>query len=530
MTKRRIPKVLHYCFGLAPDFGGKPWSLVHYVCVKSAIRNIRPDEVRFYYQYEPSGPWWDQTKPLLTLVPITAPKEIFGRPLLHPAHQADVVRLEKLITSGGIYLDADVFVHSDFDALLDHHAILGREGIGPLGGLANAVILAEPAAKFLTRWYEEYKRFRGKGRSEYWSEHSVQLPARLAAEHPDEITILPFTALYWPLWNNDHLEWIFDSTDDIPNNATLANHLWESAAWRYLEDLTPGDVRRINTNFHLWARPYLEGLPDDFGRSGSFRPAMKRLKRSLKKSSRKLRRSVLSALKRSDPIDGEDRGSVFEQIYQRGLWGRDRRQPSLFFSGVGSRGDAADSYAQNLAKTLADIRNELGHELTVVDIGCGDFEVGRALIRHVPDMRYIGCDIVEPLVDHLSALHQAEGISFKCLDIVAERPPVGDVCLVRQVFQHLPNADIAAALRNLDAFPVLIVSEGHPVQRYGVENPDKEIGSDVRFDWRRGIGRGVELSKPPFLVETEELFRLFVPPFEEIVTEKLVRSRFRSQT
>jgi hypothetical protein len=32
-----IPRILHLCFGMSPDFGGKPWSLVHHVCLSSAL-------------------------------------------------------------------------------------------------------------------------------------------------------------------------------------------------------------------------------------------------------------------------------------------------------------------------------------------------------------------------------------------------------------------------------------------------------------------------------------------------------------
>ena len=89
----RIPRVLHYTFGMAADFGGQPWSLVHHVCLKSAIARIRPEQVYFYYEYEPTGPWWALTHDLVTLVQITAPREIFGTPLAHVAHRSDVVRL-----------------------------------------------------------------------------------------------------------------------------------------------------------------------------------------------------------------------------------------------------------------------------------------------------------------------------------------------------------------------------------------------------------------------------------------------------
>jgi hypothetical protein len=41
----RIPKILHYVFGMDYDFGGKPWSLVHHVCLRSAIERIKPERV-----------------------------------------------------------------------------------------------------------------------------------------------------------------------------------------------------------------------------------------------------------------------------------------------------------------------------------------------------------------------------------------------------------------------------------------------------------------------------------------------------
>jgi hypothetical protein len=263
---QKIPRILHYCFGFRQDFGGKPFRLSHYVCIRSAIEKLKPDQVNLYYEFEPSGPWWDLIKGDINPVPITAPREIFGRPLAHPAHRSDITRLEMLIEHGGIYLDADVFVHRSMDALLGHSTVIGREGAEEDGKLCNAVLLAEPGAPFLRRWYEEYRDFRGTGPGLHWNEHSVVRPARLAAEHPDEVTIESSKAFFWPLFWKSDLRLIFESDEPIVTEETYATHLWENKAWhRYLSVLTPGDVRRRDGNFHLWARPYLDGLPDDFG-------------------------------------------------------------------------------------------------------------------------------------------------------------------------------------------------------------------------------------------------------------------------
>jgi hypothetical protein len=266
MTSLKIPKTLHYCFGFASDFGGKPLGLTHYVCIRSAIERIRPDAAFLYYEFEPRGPWWNKIRQLVRPVHIKAPREIFGRPVNHPAHRSDLTRLEKLIEHGGIYLDTDIFVHKSFDHLLSHSTVLGREGDKVHNKLCNAVILAEPAAPFLVRWYEEYRDFRGQGRGRFWNEHSVQRPAALAERHPDEVTILSNRAFFWPLFLAEDLRSIFCSTRAIVSDETLATHLWESKAWRrYLELLTPGKIRKRDSNFNRWARPMVADLDDHFG-------------------------------------------------------------------------------------------------------------------------------------------------------------------------------------------------------------------------------------------------------------------------
>jgi hypothetical protein len=63
--------------------------------------------VYFHYHYEPSGFWWETIKPKLTLHQVSIPESIFGNPIHHFAHKADVIRLEVLLEYGGIYLDLD---------------------------------------------------------------------------------------------------------------------------------------------------------------------------------------------------------------------------------------------------------------------------------------------------------------------------------------------------------------------------------------------------------------------------------------
>src|SRR3954464_10261762 len=99
-----IPNIIHFNFGMSSDFGNKPFSLVHYLAVRSAVEVNNPDKVYMWYGYEPDTIWWKKALELVTQVKIQIPTKIFNRELLHPAHRSDVVRLDKLITHGGIYL------------------------------------------------------------------------------------------------------------------------------------------------------------------------------------------------------------------------------------------------------------------------------------------------------------------------------------------------------------------------------------------------------------------------------------------
>ena len=120
-------------------------------------------------------------------VPCEPPDEVFGRPLRHYAHQADIVRLKSLLKTGGIYLDIDTICCRSFDDLLVHPCVLGlqRDPIGVCDGLCNAVILSEPGSTFLQEWFDSYRSFRADGCGQYWDEHSVRVPWRLAQITPE---------------------------------------------------------------------------------------------------------------------------------------------------------------------------------------------------------------------------------------------------------------------------------------------------------------------------------------------------------
>nr|WP_242692225.1 glycosyltransferase [Aridibaculum aurantiacum] len=181
--------------------------------------------------------------------------------MLHNAHKADVVRLERLIEYGGIYLDLDTICVRPFKDLLEHDCILGREyviweGKKYIKGLGNAVILAKRQSSFLVRWYETYKNFRSIGKDQYWAEQSVHVPELLSKIYWDEITVLDELAFFTPSYDAEELNMFFEGNHCYPNS--YVHHLWESVSYEsHLSNLSPSAILGSKSTYGLEAKKYI---------------------------------------------------------------------------------------------------------------------------------------------------------------------------------------------------------------------------------------------------------------------------------
>jgi hypothetical protein len=203
------------------------------------------------------------------------------------------------------------------------------------------------------------------------------------------------------------------------------------------------------------------------------------------------------------------REEVFTDIYSNNRWGG---ASGTFCSGLGSR-DAAF-----VSPYVASVKNELDRlgaaSMTIIDIGCGDFSVGRQFAAACG--HYIGVDIVKPLIDHNRVKFGSHRISFLHTNAVEDELPKGDICFVRQVFQHLSNTQIQAVLPKLDQYAWSFITEHHPsVSRLRHPNMDKPHGGGVRV----GQGSGVFLDQPPFNVPASRYRLLLEVPGTRLASD-----------
>jgi len=208
---------------------------------------------------------------------------------------------------------------------------------------------------------------------------------------------------------------------------------------------------------------------------------------------------------------------AFATIYREGYWGSGQSAP--FDSGTGSASTHAALYCQLIHRFISERQVH-----TVVDLGCGDFRIGKEITSCA--VNYIGVDIVPELIAHLRNDHGSQHVTFECLDATVDPLPQGDLVLVRQVLQHLTNTQIHSVLKQVCHFKYAVVTEHIPVRQDVIPNRDKVHGPDIRLY----SNSGVFLDQPPFNLSVEELLRIPVSNCEAIVTTLIQKVGIRNGT
>jgi len=87
----------------------------------------------------------------------------------------------------------------------------------------------------------------------------------------------------------------------------------------------------------------------------------------------------------------------------------------------------------------------------IVDVGCGDFEIG-SNIYNTLDVYYFGYDVYEEIINYDKKEHLPEyKYHFNVLDCYnnIKELPLGDLCIVKDVFQYWSNNSINVFLNYL---------------------------------------------------------------------------------
>ncbi len=170
--------------------------------------------------------------------------------------------------------------------------------------------------------------------------------------------------------------------------------------------------------------------------------------------------------------------AVMEQIYDLHFWGGTDFD---FYSGEGSHDpEIINPYLETVTAFLKSFSNPL----TVCDWGCGDFNIGKHLYQYTK--KYVGVDIVENLIERNKTLFPETHLEFLCLDIAKDDLPPADCVILRQVLQHLSNAEILAITKKLRHYKYIILTEHLPTGDF-IPNKDIISGQGIRIKQNSGV-------------------------------------------
>jgi hypothetical protein len=193
--------------------------------------------------------------------------------------------------------------------------------------------------------------------------------------------------------------------------------------------------------------------------------------------------------------------AAMQQIYELNLWGK---QGVDFYSGDGSHNPKlVYPYIDQVCKFLKAFKAPI----SVCDLGCGDFNVGRQLIEFTQE--YTAVDIVPELISHLETSFKTPNLNFLSLDIAKDQLPEADCAILRQVLQHLSNDEIIEITKKLNLYQFIILTEHLPTGDF-IPNKDIISGQGIRLKKQSGV----DLLEAPFNLKVKSQRTLLSIPLE----------------
>jgi hypothetical protein len=181
---------------------------------------------------------------------------------------------------------------------------------------------------------------------------------------------------------------------------------------------------------------------------------------------------------------------IFSSIYEDNTWGGKKGE---FCSGSGTLNENASKYISTITDFIT--KNNIK---SVLDIGCGDYSIMSKVVANT-GINYTGTDIVPKLIDHHNSINKNSKVNFICLNAIEDKLPIAELCLIRQVLQHLDNSQIQLILNKLENFKYVIITEHVSIDENVKYNLDKKAGPDVRIY----KNSGVFIDEKPFNLKTK---------------------------
>ncbi|WP_415323595.1 class I SAM-dependent methyltransferase [Candidatus Pelagibacter sp. Uisw_127] len=189
-------------------------------------------------------------------------------------------------------------------------------------------------------------------------------------------------------------------------------------------------------------------------------------------------------------IKKSNNDTIFEKIYKKNYWGS-----AESISGPGS--DLINT--QNIRIELPKIISKYKIQ-KVIDVPCGDFNWMKLVVDQ-SDIDYLGCDIVEELINLNKKLYSSNKVNFSKLNLMKDQLPDSDLLICRALFYHLDFFSIKKILENFKRSNI----------KYVLLTNSPNLENFINKDIINGQFRDLDLFKAPLLFPSNYLYK-----FEDI--------------
>ena len=137
---------------------------------------------------------------------------------------------------------------------------------------------------------------------------------------------------------------------------------------------------------------------------------------------------------------------IFSEIYEKSYWGGSGSP----LSGTGSTPTAAAVYRTLVKEVISGKKIK-----TVLDLGHGDWEIWSDY--QFENVQYLGIDVAAALSEVLTKKFNQKNITFRYGNMVTEDLPEAELCITKDVLQHLPIEDVIRVLTKLQKYERVII-------------------------------------------------------------------------
>ena len=155
---------------------------------------------------------------------------------------------------------------------------------------------------------------------------------------------------------------------------------------------------------------------------------------------------------------------------------------------------------------------------SIVDIGCGDWQFSRLL--NLSGVRYHGFDVVESVVERNRRLYRSDNVSFDIMPQDFNDVPQADLLIMKDVLQHLPNADIFSHRNELFSrySMCLLTNSYRKLKHHNYDLSSSDFTTGNNYDIASGDFRCLDLNAQPFNFGGAYVLEFSSPLFEQIRT------------